>query len=1014
MTMIEWKESELQAAAGWKAFKDGKALFEGGFVAQAKSSPDGWTGSVREGKRVLRLGVKAAPGGRFEARCACPENQATGALCAHAVATGLSLLKPGTSQPAANTPVQAPSRTIRTATPPAMAFELKLPPNWREALRRGRLTVTLNPLPVVTPEPADETVGRWLVGQGVDQLGGPLPLALDAVRLPGFLAALIDHPRISSGGNSISIFSEKRIQVIAEESNKDELSLVLSAGETIWLGDQPWALGADSIARIGPAAPPPELTAILRRGLAGAPIRMPLKELLRCGPQWEDWLSFPEGSWLGELKLLPAPVDFHLRIEGSLQQLDARLSVQYDGLPPLAPGLDDDRHFPRREGEGWQSRNLPAEFEAIAALYAAGFSPESGSPGHFQLRGESAVLAFLSHHLPELRTRWTISEGDRFRAAHRSVAVVRPQLQVLGSGEDWLAFDYNFQTDDGQSISRAEVLQWLRSGKPQATKGGRKLVLDREAAGLTESLLSELEIRQEQGHFVGPKAIGELVEEFRKKDRNHLVSKQKEHELSFHLPDTLADGVGGMLRPYQRQGVGWLSDRLERFGGALLADDMGLGKTLQTIVAIESSFAAGTGGPVLVVTPTSLLGNWRAEFQRFAPNRTVRVLHGQSREAEQGRLQDDDVIVTSYGTLARDLAWHLKREYRLVAVDEASLMRNPDTDHAKAIAKLRAMRRIALTGTPVENGVRDLWSIFRFIQPGWLGSREQFRERYEAPLQQPPRPAEVLERLRLKTAPFLLRRTKEEVAADLPTKLIIDEWCELSTDQRQVYRDLLGEGSKRVDEIRRSSGTGAARLQLLTALLRLRQTCCDLALLKHERLGKLALERRSAKLQRLMEITEEALSGNHRLLVFSQFQTQLREIQSQLEARQIDSFLLDGQTRNRQELVDRFQKADGPPVFLISLKAGGYGLNLTAADTVVHFDPWWNPAAEAQATDRAHRIGQTRPVTVYRLLTRGTVEEKVVRLQASKRELANATLDESGFGDPGSLSDTDLKALLES
>jgi len=300
------------------------------------------------------------------------------------------------------------------------------------------------------------------------------------------------------------------------------------------------------------------------------------------------------------------------------------------------------------------------------------------------------------------------------------------------------------------------------------------------------------------------------------------------------------------------------------------------------------------------------------------------------------------------------------------------------------------------------------------LQLCWLGSREQFRERYEAPLQQPPRPVDVLERLRLKTSPFLLRRTKEEVAADLPSKLIIDEWCELSADQRQVYRDLLGEGSKRVDEIRRSAGTGAARLQLLTALLRLRQTCCDLALLKHERLGKLALERRSAKLQRLMEITEEALSGNHRLLVFSQFQTQLREIQGQLEARQIDSFLLDGQTRNRQELVDRFQKADGPPVFLISLKAGGYGLNLTAADTVVHFDPWWNPAAEAQATDRAHRIGQTRPVTVYRLLTRGTVEEKVVRLQASKRELANATFDESGFGDPGSLSDTDLKALLES
>ena len=202
-----------------------------------------------------------------------------------------------------------------------------------------------------------------------------------------------------------------------------------------------------------------------------------------------------------------------------------------------------------------------------------------------------------------------------------------------------------------------------------------------------------------------------------------------------------------MLRPYQREGIDWLNDRLARFGGALLADDMGLGKTLQTIAAIEQAFAEGkTEGPALVIAPTSLLGNWKAEFERFAPSRSLRFLHGSNRETEQNRVTPDDVIVTSYGTLARDLAWHLKQDYRVVAVDEASLMRNPDTDHAKAIAKLRSKRRIALTGTPVENGVRDLWSIFRFIQPGWLGSREQFQERYEAPLQQTPRPTAPLER----------------------------------------------------------------------------------------------------------------------------------------------------------------------------------------------------------------------------------------------------------------------------
>jgi SNF2 family DNA or RNA helicase len=263
----------------------------------------------------------------------------------------------------------------------------------------------------------------------------------------------------------------------------------------------------------------------------------------------------------------------------------------------------------------------------------------------------------------------------------------------------------------------------------------------------------------------------------------------------------------------------------------------------------------------------------------------------------------------------------------------------------------------------------------------------------------------------LKISPFLLRRTKEQVAPELPSRILIDEFCDLSSDQQAVYRDLLIEGRKRVDALRDASNQGPARMQMLTALLRLRQTCCDLALLGNDRFKQLPIPRRSAKLERLLELVEEAVSGGHRMLVFSQFQTQLREIEACVRGRGWESLRLDGQTRNRQEMVDRFQQGDGPPVFLISLKAGGYGLNLTAADVVVHFDPWWNPAAEAQATDRAHRIGQTRPVTVYRLLTRDTVEEKVVRLQAKKRELANV-IDEAGGGDAPGWSTDDLAVLL--
>jgi SNF2 family DNA or RNA helicase len=441
---------------------------------------------------------------------------------------------------------------------------------------------------------------------------------------------------------------------------------------------------------------------------------------------------------------------------------------------------------------------------------------------------------------------------------------------------------------------------------------------------------------------------------------------------------------------------------------------MGLGKTIQTIACIEQLLTScSQQGNALVVVTTSLLGNWKAELSRFTPDRNVVILHGAGRDKFREKITEGTVVLTTYSTLARDLAYHLRQEYSLAVIDEASLIRNPDTDHSKAVAKLNARNRIALTGTPVENSARDLWSIFRFIQPGWLGTRKQFEEKYEQPLKTDASKEQTSRLLRLKTSPFVLRRTKQEVAPELPSKILIDEFCTLSKEQLATYRELHKEGQKRADEIRDSGQTAAARMQTLTTLLRLRQACCDLALFDSETLKALPIPRRSAKLERLLEITEQSISAGSRILVFSQFQKQLVEIETALSSLDIATLRLDGKSRNRQDLVDRFQSPDGPPVFLISLKAGGYGLNLTAADVVIHFDPWWNPAAEAQATDRAHRIGQTKPVTVFRLLTRGTVEEKVIRLQAGKRALADS-LDESlAPTDFPAMSGVDLELLLK-
>ena len=783
------------------------------------------------------------------------------------------------------------------------------------------------------------------------------------------------------------------------------------SGPWIEIGGSFWHVGEETVTRIGEGAIPAELAKSLGQLALGQPVEIPTSRFFNQLDSWQEWVTFPNGSWLDSLHFVPATPTIALHLEGSLQHLEAQLLVRYGNAPPVPLGLGKVDGLPRLVGEVCEVRDLANEERAVGKLTRAGFQPEDYSSGRWVLKGESGILPFLTQTLPLLRQLWTVTEGERFGHVQNQVTVVSPKIEIRGSGTDWLSFDLTFQTSDGVSISAVEVRRLLRSGGTSGkSASGKHWVISDDISGIIDPLFSDLDLRQENGHYTANARSGELVREIQNKLSKSQTKNDLQNLLTFEKPATLH----AELRPYQAHGARWMFDRVERFGGALLADDMGLGKTVQTIALIEKLFTLSLedSGVVMVVATASLLGNWRAEFSRFAPARTVRILHGASRDAERERVRPGDVILTSYGTLARDLAWHLKQQYRAVVVDEASLMRNPDTDHAKAIAKLNASRRIALTGTPIENGVRDLWAIFRFIQPGWLGGREDFKDRYETPLASGETAPGVIERLRLKTSPFLLRRTKEQVAPELPSKLFIDEFCDLSPDQQAVYKELLIEGRKRVDAIADSGHKGAARMQMLTALLRLRQTCCDLALLGNERFNQLLVARRSAKLNRLLELIEEAVNGNHRMLIFSQFQTQLREIEKCISERGWDSLRLDGGTRNRQQLVDKFQQPDGPPVFLISLKAGGYGLNLTAADTVVHFDPWWNPAAEAQATDRAHRIGQTRPVTVYRLLTRGTVEEKVVKLQAKKRELASVIDDENGVGDAAGWSMEDLASVM--
>lgn len=1005
--MSDWTESTLRQAASWQAFKEGKGLWENGLVTEARVEPGGWTGAVRSGKRALKVRVAVKSSTDVEARCPCPDNQRTGAVCAHAVATGLAVLA-RMAAPAAAVAAAVPSAPAAPAgrvAEPARAWALALPENWRESFRRGALGFSLGPLAGEEPSPADERLTGWLaVTAGVSgPTDKPRHFRLAGADLGGFLDSLEGHPRVAAAGRAepLEILRGGVIALAELERHDGRVRLVPEqASEVVCLGGDWWNLDPDGLRRIGTGRAPDG--AVVAELVAGRTAEVEIGAFLQQADVWQGWLRVPADCWLERLRFVPAAARFGLVLDGGLPLVRARLEVGYGDAPPAVPGTGEVEGLPRVSGDHVEVRDEAGERRALQRMADAGF--EAAADGEWLLRGEDAAIAFISSRLPVLRREWTVTESPRFQRACQDVVSVAPRIDVLGSGDDWLSFDLTFQTNDGKVVSAAEVRALLRSG---GGSKGKRVVVSPEVEEWIDPLFAELDVRQEGGHFTTGAAAGELILELRKKlDNSYNQSLLGEIETIQPPPSVVAS-----LRPYQQLGFAWLHDRLKRFGGALLADDMGLGKTLQTIALIEHLFESQEQ-PILVVVTASLIGNWSAEIGRFAPARRVRVLHGSGRDAERERIGAGDIVLTSYGTLARDLAWHLRQRYGAVVLDEASLMRNPDTDHAKAIYKLDTPRRVALTGTPVENGVRDLWSIFRFIQPGWLGSREQFRERYEQPLAAGEPSRGVLERLRFKTGPFVLRRTKEQVAPELPSKIFVDELCDLSAEQQRVYQDVLAEGRRRVESTREAGQAGAARMRMLTALLRLRQTCCDLALLGNEKLAALALPRRSAKLQRLLELLEEALAGGHRVLVFSQFRSQLDEIAKQLDARGWDYLQLDGGTRKRQERVDRFQQADGPPIFLISLKAGGYGLNLTAADTVVHFDPWWNPAAEAQATDRTHRIGQTRPVTVYRLISRGTVESKVLALQARKRAVASA-MDESGTGDAPNWSEGDLRGLFE-
>jgi SNF2 family DNA or RNA helicase len=468
----------------------------------------------------------------------------------------------------------------------------------------------------------------------------------------------------------------------------------------------------------------------------------------------------------------------------------------------------------------------------------------------------------------------------------------------------------------------------------------------------------------------------------------------------------LPDGVRAELRPYQKDGFDFLCHLTHLRLGGVLADDMGLGKTLQTLAWLAWLKARNGKNPKpsLVICPASVLHNWRREASRFTPEMKVLVLEsGAARHNLRKQIPQHDLIVTNYSLLRRDLEELQKFAFRAVILDEAQFIKNPGAQVTHSVKQLKSEHRLALTGTPLENRLLDLWSIVDFIQPGYLGNQDQFTETYE-PRGEHAESAQRIARKRLsaKLRPLLLRRLKKHVARDLPARIEQRRDCLLGEDQRKLYLAELRRSREQVMKTVAEKGLNKSKIHVLAALTRLRQICCHPKLVGNESA--------SGKTETLFELLDTLLAEGQKVLLFSQFVQMLQLLEEDCRQRQIPTRMLTGQTKDRQEVVNRFQTDANPSVFLLSLRAAGTGLNLTTASYVVLYDPWWNPAVEAQAIDRSHRIGQTQTVNAYRLISPGTVEEKIWELQQSKAQTIADVLGEEGFA--RSLSKSDLDYLF--
>jgi superfamily II DNA or RNA helicase len=717
----------------------------------------------------------------------------------------------------------------------------------------------------------------------------------------------------------------------------------------------------------------------------------------------------------------------------------ANISFKYEGLP-IEPGSTAE-FLTTPEGETIHVKRKPQSEKRLTEslgtlgfirvpphnLYFYGPSPQGQMLG---LASESHWPAFMSGAVPVLRkSGWEIIVPPGFR--HHVLEVETWDAKFDETENGWFDLDMGIVVD-GKRLPLAPLLhhlfqkddRWLDADKLKSLAnntpidlitpdGARIRVPAERLKPIARTLIDLFDGKPSDSLRVSKLDAPRLAEltdmkrwKFKGAGAVQTLAKRLKG-LGQVKPVEPPKGLALELRPYQREGLAWLQYLREHELAGILADDMGLGKTAQTLAHLLLEKEAGRlDKPALVVLPTSLIFNWKREAERFAPDLRVLSLHGKDRAERFPLIPESDVCLTTYPLLWRDAETLSRQEFHLLILDEAQTVKNASSQAAQTVRTIQARHRLCLTGTPLENHLGELWSQFDFLLPGFLADGKSFAKTWRTPIE---KHGDTLRRdlLAARIKPFILRRRKEDVAKELPPKTIVVRQIELEGGQRDLYETVRSAMDIRVREEIASKGFNRSQIVILDALLKLRQVCCDPRLLKLDAAKKV---KERAKLDQLMDMLPELVDEGRKVLVFSQFTSMLALIAEELNKAKIEFTLLTGDTTDREGVIKGFQEG-AIPVFLISLKAGGVGLNLTAADTVIHYDPWWNPAVENQATDRAHRLGQTKNVFVYKLVVAGSIEEKILALQERKAELAAGVLS----GDGAALSkfgESDIRALL--